>query len=169
MTSTLPKYHPRSPRYILQPQDNTLIRVAGPQQVPWEEGTDIKNISLTGLVFTAAADLCPDIGELMKIEYDVPGSKRMAVYAMVTRLEAFSNGKTLVAVKFYRMELAQRVILAQALALKLREQQLKRLEARRKNAGFLKRYLPVLFLLAWSVLFYALSTWNWAQYLSAAN
>lgn len=41
MTS-LAKYHGRSPRYILDTEDESLVRVAGPQQVPWEEGTAIK-------------------------------------------------------------------------------------------------------------------------------
>jgi hypothetical protein len=159
MTSSLAKYHARSPRYVLQPEDNTLIRVAGPKQTPWEETTDIRNISLTGLVFTAANDLCPSIGEILKIEYSVPGGQKLAGYAMVTRLEAFSSSKMLVGVKFHQMDLPQRVHLAQALTLKLREQQLHRLEVRQKKLTWLKRRLPVLFLVMWGLLFYELSCW----------
>ncbi len=169
MTSSLAKYHARSPRYILQPQDNTLIRVAGPQNIPWEECTEIKNISLTGLVFTAPSDLCPSIGEFIKIEYAVPGSQKMAAHALVIRLEERSPSSTLVGVKFFRMDLAQRVILAQGLALRLREQQAKRMEERRKKLGRAGRYLPLIFLLFWSVLFYFSSSWQWLQYLSNSS
>jgi hypothetical protein len=38
MTS-LARYHGRSPRYILNTEDESLVRVAGPKQIPWEEGT----------------------------------------------------------------------------------------------------------------------------------
>jgi len=169
MTSSLAKYHARSPRYVLQPQDNTLIRLAGPKNIPWEEGTDIKNISLTGLVFTAPSDLCPSIGEFIKIEYTIPGSQKMAAHAMVTRLEEMSPSKTLVGVKFFRLELAQRVILAQSLALKLREQQIRRLEDRRKNLGLGGKYLPVLFLVLLTLIFYFSSSWEWLQYLYRSN
>ena len=165
MSGNLAKYHARSPRYILYPQDNTLIRVAGPKQVPWEEGTDIKNISLTGLVFTAPSDLCPSIGEFIKIEYSVPGSQKMAAHALVTRLEDSSASKTLVGVKFFRMDLAQRIILAQGLALKLREQQIRRLETRREKMGWQGRVLPVTFLLLWCGIFYFTSSWHWMEYL----
>jgi len=169
MTGSLAKYHARSPRYILQPQENTLIRVAGPKNIPWEEGTEIKNISLTGLVFTAPSDLCPSIGEFIKLEYSVPGSQKMACHAMVTRLEEMSSSKTLVGIKFFRMDMSQRIILAQGLALKLREQQVKRLEDRRRRIGRSGIVLPVLFLLIWSVLFYFTSSWQWLEYLYHAS
>jgi hypothetical protein len=81
MTQTLAKYQSRYQRYILQPDDNTLIRVAGPHQTPWEEATEIQNISLTGLAFTAPAELCPLIGEIVKIQFEVPGSAQTALIA----------------------------------------------------------------------------------------
>lgn len=134
MSNSLAKYHARSPRYILQPQDNTLIRVAGPRQVPWEENTEILNISLTGLAFSAPPDLCPIIGEVIKIQFEAPGSKQMACYGLVTRLEPRSRSEMFVAVKFYKLDMPHRVLLAQGLAMKLRDQQLKRMENERRLA-----------------------------------
>lgn len=154
MTQSLARYHIRSPRYILNPQDNTLIRVAGPKQIPWEEGTEIKNISITGLVFTSPSDICPSIGEFIKIEYEIPGSQKLACYALVTRLEDLSPHKTVVGVKFYRMDLSQRIILAQGLALKLREQQIRRMQDKRQKMGFLTPLLPWVFLVLWAGLQY---------------
>ncbi len=125
MTHSLAKYHARSPRYILQPQDNTLIRVAGPRQIPWEEGTDIKNISLSGLAFTAPVELCPIVGEFIKIQFQVPDGNQMACHGLVTRLEPLGKTEMLVGIQFYKLEMAHRIALLQGLAQKLKEQQQK--------------------------------------------
>lgn len=122
MAQGLARYHGRAPRYILNTQDDSLIRVAGPKQMPWEEGTDIKNISLTGLAFTAPSDLCPLLGEVVKIQFDVPGSQQMACYAIVTRIDPLKSQKMLVGVHFYKLEMAQRIALAQGLSRKLKDQ-----------------------------------------------
>ena len=167
MTSTLAKYHIRSPRYILQPDDNQIIRVAGPKQIPWEEGTEIKNISLTGLAFTVPADLCPSIGEFIRIQYALPESQSMASHALVTRLEDISPQKILVGVKFYRMDLAQRVILAQSVSLKLKEQQIKTRLDVRKNLGMFGGALPWLLLTLWACLFYLTSSVTWINYFTS--
>lgn len=122
MVQGLAKYHGRSPRYILNTQDDSLIRVAGPRQMPWEEGTEIRNISLTGLAFTAPSDLCPLLGEVIKIQFEVPGSKAMACYAVVTRIDPLKGQKMLVGVHFYKLEMPQRIALAQGLSRKLKDQ-----------------------------------------------
>lgn len=125
MTQNLAKYHARSPRYILNTQDDYLIRVAGPRQTPWEEGTIIQNVSLTGLAFTAPADLCPILGEIIKIQFHPPdiGKKQnrpLACYALVTRIDRVSDSSNMVAVHFYKMEMGHRIALAQGLSRKLR-------------------------------------------------
>jgi hypothetical protein len=94
--------------------------VAGPRQVPWEEGTEIKNVSLTGLAFTAPEDLCPIMGEIIKIQFQAPGGTPMASYAIVTRLDPMAMGKILVGLHFYKMEMGHRMVLAQNLARKLK-------------------------------------------------
>ncbi|KYG64622.1 PilZ domain-containing protein [Bdellovibrio bacteriovorus] len=136
MTS-LARYHGRSPRYILDTEDESLIRVAGPKQVPWEEGTEIKNVSLTGLAFTAPDDLCPLLGEVVKIQFVPPGAKQMACYGIVTRLENISESRTLVGVHFYKLEMSQRIVLAQGLARKFKENQ-----ERSEIDGLLNRTRP---------------------------
>ena len=122
MNSSLARYHSRAPRYILQPQDNTLVRVAGPQQTPWEEGTEIKNISLSGLVFTAPVELCPIVGEFIKIQFQVPGQPQMACFGLVSRLEGHGKSEMLVGVQFYKLEMPHRIALLQGLAQRLKEQ-----------------------------------------------
>jgi hypothetical protein len=169
MTQSLAKYHIRSPRYILQPEDNTIIRVAGPNQIPWEEGTEIKNISLTGIAFTVPLDLCPSIGEFIKIQYSAPGAQQMACYALVTRIEDYSQNLTLVGVKFYRVDLAHRVLLAQSLALKLKDQQTKKIEEARQKLSFFNRSLPFLFLAVWGLLFFVSTRSELIKYLKFSN
>jgi hypothetical protein len=164
MGQSLAKYHARMPRYILQPQDDTLIRVAGPRQAPWEEGTEIRNISLTGLAFTAPPDLCPIIGEVIKIQFQAPGAKQMACYGLVTRLEPVSRSEMLVGVKFYKIDMQHRVALAQGLALKLRDQQLRRMEKESKLAVSpfsFKAILPYTLAAAWMFLVYLLMFRDW--------
>lgn len=122
MNQNLARYHARSPRYFLNTEDESLIRVAGPRQTPWEEGTEIRNVSLTGLAFTAPDDLCPILGEVIKIQFLAPGGKQMASHAIVTRLDPIANSeKILVGLHFYKMEMGHRVVLAQGLARKLKD------------------------------------------------
>ena len=167
MHTALAKFHIRSPRYILQPDERQIVRLAGPRQIPWEEGTEIKNISLTGLAFTVPTDLCPSIGEFIKIQYALPDSQSMASYALITRLEDLSEHRILVACKFYRMELSQRVVLAQSIALKLKEQQIKaRLDLKMK-LGPGSSFMPWVLLAVWATLFYLTSSLTWLRYFTS--
>lgn len=143
MPVRLAKYHSRSPRYILQPQDNTLIRVAGPKETPWEEGTEIKTLSLSGLAFTAHSDLCPLVGETIKIQFEVPNGEQMACYGVVTRLEPIGTTEMLVGIQFQKLDMKYRIALLQGLARKIKEQQENK--AKQQQAQFkinLKKHWP---------------------------
>lgn len=168
MVGSLAKYVARSPRYILQPDDNTLIRLAGPQQSPWEEGTEIQNISLTGLAFTAPADLAPVIGEVVKIQFAAPQKSQMACFGLVTRLEQTDSTTTLVATQFLKLDLPQRLYLAHALSQKLREQQSRQRLDELKATWKLK--LPQL-VMAWFFLgLWMIALWMWMSgFLSLAT
>lgn len=172
MTQNLARYHARSPRYILDTEDDYLIRVAGPRQVPWEEGTEIRNVSLTGLAFTAPEDLCPLLGEVIKIQFQVPGERQMASHAIVTRLEPDREGQVLVGVHFYKLEMAHRIVLAQGLSRKFREQQLqRRLDGLKLDPGVLRQIAPrglmmLLFLWLWAGLTCSLLHWGYDGWFS---
>lgn len=166
MTQTLPKYHSRTARYILQPQDNTFIRVAGPRQTPWEEGTEIQNISLSGLAFTAPMELCPVVGEFIKIQFEAPGQQQMACYGLVTRIEPHGKTEMVVGIQFHNLEMPQRLVLLQGLAQRLKTQQNNKIE---------KSSWPIFWSLArknWKALAFifillsfwmALTQWVWNQ------
>jgi hypothetical protein len=159
MAQGLARYHGRSPRYILNTLDDSLIRVAGPRQMPWEEGTEIKNISLTGLAFTAPSDLCPLLGEVVKIQFEVPGSDPMACYAVVTRIDPLKSQKMLVGVHFYKLEMAQRIALAQGLSLKLRDQLDQEKVADRSRLQLTSTDLVKVLLMSSMIALWAFLTW----------
>lgn len=157
--SSLAKYLARAPRYVLQADDFTLVRLAGPMQVPWEEGTDLLDVSTSGLSFTAPHDLAPQSGEQVRIEFTVPGAGKMACYSKVARVDASETHPflVLVGVEFQELEKAQRIILAQALALKMQGRAIERfalLEGKARKGGLV--VLAALALLLWTVLFLAL-------------
>lgn len=163
MDGPLARYVARSPRYILQAQDDTLIRIAGPQQTPWEEGTEIRNVSLSGLSFTAANDFCPRVGEIVKIQFSAPGADQMACYASVSRIETGAT-VSLVAVRFVQMDFSQRVYLHQNLGKKLKEQSGRIHSQERKLFWRHRRWrlaAVLLLLVAWSI-----ANWIWWTQLS---
>lgn len=173
MNQNLARYHARAPRYILNTEDDSLIRVAGPRQTPWEEGTEIKNVSLTGLAFTALDDLCPILGEIIKIQFSAPGAKQMASHAIVTRLDPLEDNKVLVGLHFYKMEMGHRVALAQGLARKLKDisDREKILSMQDKSKfSLLKNFPQVLLMLnyfvLWGLLMQFLTQQSWLQIFS---
>lgn len=169
MTS-LARYHGRAPRYILNTQDDYLVRVAGPKQVPWEEGTEILNVSLTGLAFTAPSDLCPLLGEVIKIQFTPPGGQQMACYAIVTRLESKSDQLTLVGVHFYKLEMSQRIVLAQGLAKKFnaRGVSIDDLAHEYSTLKFWPQFLIMLMSgVSWGIILYLLMRYDFAEILGS--
>jgi hypothetical protein len=118
MSEVLAQYVQRSPRYILLPQDQCLIRVAGPKQTPWEEGTEIRNISNTGLCFTAPDILLPRFGEYIRVQFDVPGSQQMACHAKVVRIDKAGPDISLIGIEFEALNAPQHLNLTKGLGRK---------------------------------------------------
>ncbi len=121
MTSSLARYHARAPRYILNTEDNSLVRLSGAEQLSWEEKTELRDVSLTGLTFLAQQDLSPQIGEVIKIQFSVPGSQQMACYAVVIRIEKINELDNLIGVHFYKLDRTQRLNLVHGLADKVQK------------------------------------------------
>ncbi len=120
MSVSLARYHARSPRYILDTEDSNLIRLSGAEQLSWEEKTELKDVSLTGLSFIAPQDLSPQIGEVIKIQFNVPGGEQMACYAIVTRIEKINKIDNQIGVHFYKMDRSQRLNIVQGLSHKIK-------------------------------------------------
>jgi hypothetical protein len=122
MTTSLARYHARAPRYILNTEDDSLIRLSGAEQLAWEESTELRDVSLTGLSFTAPQDLSPQIGEVIKVQFSVPGSKQMACYAVVIRIEKLDPLDNLIGVHFYKLDRTQRLNIVHGLTEKIKYQ-----------------------------------------------
>ena len=121
MSTSLARYHGRSPRYVLNTEDNSLVRLSGATQLSWEEKTELRDISLTGLSFLAQQDLSPQIGEVIKIQFSVPGSQQMACYAVVIRIEKINQFDNMIGVHFYKLDRTQRLNLVHGLAEKVQK------------------------------------------------
>lgn len=122
MTTSLARYHARAPRYVLNTDDESLIRLSGAEQLSWEENTELRDVSLTGLSFTAPQDLSPQIGEVIKIQFSVPSAQQMACYAVVIRIEKINMLDNLIGVHFYKLDRTQRLNIVHGLADKIRSQ-----------------------------------------------
>lgn len=120
MSEVLAYFKQRATRYVLNTQDLSLIRYAGPRSEPWEEGTQIQDISTSGLSFTTPESLTPQIGERIRVQFHVPGSIEMACYGRVVRLEEHRRGDTLVAIRFEELTAAHRIVLSQGLRRRLK-------------------------------------------------
>lgn len=120
MTTSLARYHARAPRYVLNTVDDCLIRYSGHERRSWEENTEIRDISLTGLSFTSPSDLSPQLGEIIKIQFAVPGADQMACYAITIRIEKISEFENIIGVHFYKLDRLQRLNLVQGLAHKVK-------------------------------------------------
>jgi hypothetical protein len=121
MSTSLARYHARAPRYILNTEDNSLVRLSGAEQLSWEEKTELKDVSLTGLSFLAPQDLSPQMGEVIKIQFSVPAAQQMACYAVVIRIEKTNQFDNLIGVHFYKLDRTQRLNLVQGLTDKVQK------------------------------------------------
>lgn len=89
------RYFARSPRYVFQTEDGTLVRFAPMQTKGVIAKAAIRDLSETGLSFTLpitepVANL-PDEGTALKIEFPIPGRPSIACFATVTRVEQRSE------------------------------------------------------------------------------
>ncbi len=160
MSGSLAKYHARSPRYVLNTLDNSLVRFSGAERFSWEEKTELMNISLSGLSFTAPLDLSPQLGEVIKIQFEVPGSEMMACFGIVTRIQQTDQYENEIATHFYKLDRIQRINLVQGLAKKL---DTKVYKDKKSPESFLAREQSQEnqnnFILYFSLMFISLMTW----------
>jgi hypothetical protein len=61
------------------------------------------------------------LGEVIRIQFEVPGSKQMACHAVVTRLDPDKVDRIQVGVHFYKLEMSHRIVLAQGLTRKFKQ------------------------------------------------
>lgn len=114
MSSALKRYYPRSPRYVLQPLDRTVLRFAQMQTRGISATTTITDVSESGLCFTLSSEAKPDEGDMLKVEFTVPGRGQIACFATVVRVEE-KTGLTYVGILFRNLPSGHRRILGEGL------------------------------------------------------
>jgi hypothetical protein len=92
--SAIRRFVPRATRYVLRPQDQKLLRFAFQQDHLGQgiQETVLFNLSKTGLAFLVEREFAPALGDLIKVDFSVPGRQRLASWARVVRTEEYSRG-----------------------------------------------------------------------------
>ncbi|MBX7232600.1 MAG: PilZ domain-containing protein [Bdellovibrionales bacterium] len=161
MNDALRKFISRAPRYSLRPDDNQILRYVRNSRLNRSFSTRFVNISETGLAFATERSSAPPMGEIIKIEFPIPGGESMAWFARVVRLEEkslgpwwdkhhsqFHHAEIIVGVQFHELPDHQKLLIRTQLQKKfqqmLREQQLAKFISFKK---FLANY-------GWKILFY---------------
>jgi len=80
-------FEARAPRYQLKGSDNSVLRFSAYAKGSKKMQTRILNISETGMAFLLPVFECPREGEMIKVEFQVPGRGVMACFAKIMRLE----------------------------------------------------------------------------------
>jgi hypothetical protein len=87
------KFFDRAPRYILHAGDEKIVRVA-PRNRRKNQiyHLEILDVSETGMSFIVNWNYLPQIGEILKVEFPVPGENRkVAWFAKVMRMEGMGE------------------------------------------------------------------------------
>ena len=91
MSQNARKFFNRSPRYQVGNEDDQFIRFVHQNNSQPIASTQFLNISATGLAFVTEQNQAPGIGDKIKIEFPIPGFKRIAWWATVARLVEYNQ------------------------------------------------------------------------------
>lgn len=87
MAQPLRKFVARAPRYLLRPDDNRMMRFAADNEQHRTYSTQFYNVSESGLAFIVDRKSAPRVGDLIKLEFSIPGGDQIAWFAKVVRIE----------------------------------------------------------------------------------
>jgi hypothetical protein len=111
MSTSAARYYQRAPRYVFRPDDKSLMRFAGMDTKGVKTPAQIRDLSSTGLSFMVESEDAPFENELLKLEFTLPGSRQIAWFANVVRVEKRSDWSpetghqpyTLIALRFRKL------------------------------------------------------------------
>jgi hypothetical protein len=95
-TASSRRYIPRAPRYVLSANDSQVLRFAPMNTRGQAQVTSLRNLSTSGLAFTLPYNelastiesvTTPSEGDVIKIEFSVPGRKQIACFATIVRVD----------------------------------------------------------------------------------
>ncbi len=81
------RYIARAPRYTFRPEDQGFLRFANmdTRGLTWHGA--IRDLSETGLSFFLGEATAPEEGQMVKLEFSVPGRRQIACFATVMRVD----------------------------------------------------------------------------------
>lgn len=162
MGEVIRRFISRAPRYSLQSTDANWMFFARPRDQDIKHQTRIMNVSETGLAFLVDSIMAPQVGDLIKVEFPVPGKDQVAWWAKVVRLEEFQDlspwfddvgkntgGQILVGIRFEQLPEGHREEIREGLFLRYKEElELRRAEAWKNRKEFFKKNYKHLVLFA---------------------
>jgi len=124
------QFEARAPRYRMKGTDNSVLRFSAYAKGSKKLQTRILNLSETGMAFLLPIFENPKEGEIIKIEFQVPGGGVVACFARIMRLElhkVFSEHDgpkafRLVAVTFIDLPVAHRKEIREGIMAKFDEE-----------------------------------------------
>lgn len=72
--SSASRYYPRSPRYTFRPNEQRLMRFKAHDSRSDSTHAEVRNVSTTGLSFVVPAGGAPKVGDMLKVEFSLPGA-----------------------------------------------------------------------------------------------
>ena len=87
MSASARQYHTRIPRYVLKTEDESLMRFAGMETKGSATHARVRDLSENGVAFTLGAEVTIDEGDVLKIEFTIPGRSQIACFATVIRID----------------------------------------------------------------------------------
>lgn len=105
------RYIPRAPRYVFRPQDQRLMRFKGMNVNASASRAVTRDVSESGLSFIVDENESPFDGEILKIEFTLPGRRQIAWFATVARTETKIDwdpirgyhSQTVIGLRFHRL------------------------------------------------------------------
>jgi hypothetical protein len=109
--SSAARYMHRAPRYVFRPEDERLMRFAEMDVRGSASRARVHDLSTTGLSFICDSIDVPFEGDMLKVEFGLPGRKQIAWFATVVRIETRTEWDpelgnrsfTLIALKFRQL------------------------------------------------------------------
>jgi len=90
MGNPLRHFVPRAPRYIFSPSDKAMLRFAHNLSHEQPHTTSLINLSTSGAAFLVPRNNCPDVGEILKVEFPLSDGQ-VAWFGRVVRVEEYAR------------------------------------------------------------------------------
>ncbi|MCB0415657.1 MAG: PilZ domain-containing protein, partial [Bdellovibrionales bacterium] len=93
MSPTVKKFITRSPRYVIDENDSNFLLFKNDKPGSENCRAEFIDISGTGVAFIVESDFAPNFGEVIKLDFEVPGYQKVSWWGRVVRINEYSEQK----------------------------------------------------------------------------